>query len=114
MLYDYSNPRIDDWMDEFENSSSVHSVDEFACELVAELCTEGSIRGLPVAEPVAEPVREMYADEDESSVLLMETVRAGIVGFMVFYCGRNTVEGLAIGMVGWWLGEMCGWRVRDR
>ena len=114
MLYDYSNPRIDDWMDEFENSSSVHSVDEVACEVVAELCKQGSIRGLPVAEPVAEPVREMNVEEDETSVLLMESVRAGIVGFTVIHCGRNTVEGLVIGMVGWWLGEVCGWWVRGR
>ena len=113
MLYDYSNPRIEDWTDEFEHGS----VDEFACEVVAEVCTQGTREitgGLPVAEPVAEPVREMNVEEDETSVLLMESVRAGIVGFTVIHCGRNTVEGLVIGMVGWWLGEVCGWWVRGR
>jgi hypothetical protein len=105
MLYDYSNPRIDDWMDEFENGRFGNSVDEFACEAIV-VGTEGNAEGLPIAEPMAEPiaepiaerVRESYGDEEKETIE-WGGVHGAIVGITILCCGCNRVEGVVMGTV---------------
>ena len=70
MLYDYSNPRIDDWMNEFENGRFGNSVDEFACEAIV-VGTEGEWGG----------------------------IHGAIVGITILCCGCNRVEGVVMGTV---------------
>ena len=97
MLYDYSNPRIDDWMDEFENGRFGNSVDEFACEAIV-VGTEGNAEGLPIAEPIAERVRESYGDEEKETIE-WGGVHGAIVGITIVCCGCNRVEGVVMGTV---------------
>ena len=72
MLYDYSNPRIDDWMDEFENGRFGNSVDE--------------------------RVRESYGDEEKETIE-WGGVHGAIVGITILCCGCNRVEGVVMGTV---------------
>ena len=96
MLYDYSNPRIDDWMDEFENGGFGNSVDEFACEAIV-VGTEGNAEGLPIAEPIAEQrVGESYGDEEKETIE-WAGVQGAIVGITILCCGY--VEGVVMGTV---------------
>lgn len=97
MLYDYSIPRTDVWMDEFENGASDNSVDEFAWEVVALVATEGPTEGLPIAVPI---VGESYRDDEQETIeWVMGGVNGAIVGIVLLCCGSNRIECVIVATV---------------